>query len=63
MHYTKRQELRLYIIPWQTIEKNKEFRIFDVNNSSKVGIDDFIKCLTNHQLNLSVIEIQQLFDQ
>lgn len=44
------------------LELYKEFKIFDVNNSKKVGIDDFIKCITNHQVNLSVQEIQALFN-
>lgn len=40
----------------------KEFKIFDVNNLKKIGIDDFIKCFTNHQINISVYDIQLLFN-
>lgn len=40
----------------------KEFKIFDVNNFKRVSIDDFIKCISNHNLGLSVNEIQSLFN-
>lgn len=44
------------------LEFYKEFKIHDLNNQKKVGIDDFIKCFTNHSINIPIYDIQRIYN-